>query len=202
MTTPAPRDGGFTLVEALVSLLVFSLIAAGCMTMLMQSVASQKTVTESQGALRELQTARALLSADALQIVLRATREADGTRALAFVGGQSPEVALHLVRGSADAVSGGATMGRLQVVDYRFVDGALLRRSRDFLDPVGDEGVSERRLFAAIENGRFEFFDGAEWRETWAVSGAGGSLPRALALVGEIPRYGAVRIEVLVEPSS
>jgi general secretion pathway protein J len=195
-------DAAFTLVEALVSLFVFSLIAAGSVAMLMQGVASQRVVVEQQTALRELGIARALLSADALQTVPRATREADGARAPVFAGGDASGVMLHLVRGSADIVSDGKARSRTQVVEYRLKDGAMIRSSRDALDPAGGTDVSERVLFRRINNARVEFFDGAEWRGEWVAREPGNALPRAIAVTGEVPRYGEVRIVALVGPST
>ncbi|HRO03442.1 MAG TPA: prepilin-type N-terminal cleavage/methylation domain-containing protein, partial [Terricaulis sp.] len=69
MTARAANDSGFTLVEALVSLLVFSLIASGCVAMLMQSVESQRRLGAAHETLRELQTTRALLANDLAQLV-------------------------------------------------------------------------------------------------------------------------------------
>lgn len=200
LTDSCAREAGFTLVEALVSLAVFSLIAAGCVTMLMQTVGAQRAIAESQASLRELQTARALLSADALQIVLRSTRGQDGVRSTAFAGRESAPNALEFVRGSASAPYQGFGRVKLQAIAYRFVDGGLVRLSRDELDAGTDGWTSQRMLFRRIKNGRFEYFDGVEWRREWLTAGSGGSLPRAIALIGDVERYGEIRIEVLVEP--
>ncbi len=198
----ARGDAGFTLVEALVSLFVFSLIATGCVAMLMQSVGSQRAVSESQSALRELQSARALLGADALQIAYRATREVDGARIPAFVGSASQGLAF--VRGGTDVGGDGQGLGRLYAIRYFLDDGALVRRSRVDLDPAADAGaaVPDRIVFRSVRDGRFEYFDGANWRADWSVVDGVGGLPKAIAFVGVVPRYGDIRIEVLVEPAS
>jgi general secretion pathway protein J len=197
MSAPRPSEAGFTLVEALVSLFVFSLIAVGGVAMLMQSVDSQRRIGEAQTALRQLQTARALLAGDLSQVVSRSVRMPDNSRAPAFIGGDEA-APLAFVRAAAepDPALGAATS--LVYVQYLVRDGRLIRRSRSELDAIAQTPETERVLFEAGESVRFAFFDGAQWREQWVASGAGQPLPRAVALSAALPRYGEVRIETLV----
>lgn len=188
MTARAPADAGFTLVEALVSLFVFGLIASGCVMLLMQGVHSQRRVSEAHAALRELQTARSLLSSDLAQLAPRRTRTPTNAYAPFFMGSQ--EAGLAFVRASAEPDPERDAVTTLTHVAY-VVDGErLIRRSRRDLDPLAGSAGMDRIVFARAENVRFEFFDGAQWRTTWA-EGA----PRAVALLATVPRYGDVRIE-------
>lgn len=191
------RDAGFTLVEALVSLFVFGLIASGAVLMLMQSVETQNRVSAAEQALRELQTTRALLSADLSQLALREVREADGTARPRFVGGDET-TPLAFVRAAAEPDASGRAVTTLSFVQYRFVDGAIERLSRADLDAAAPEPAPARVLVRESEDAKFEFFDGATWRDTWGVGSAGASPPRAVALVFTSSRYGAVRIEAAV----
>ncbi len=197
MSMRARGQAGFTLVEALVSLFVFSLIAAGATAMLMQSVHSQKGVAEAQASLREVQTARALLEADVQQIVMRPVREADGRERPGFMGGDA-DTALAFVRASGipDPSRGAPTS--LSFVDYRLDDGALIRRTRSALDATDVTTSTERVILSNVEDVSFEFYDGALWRSQWIVAGGQGSLPRAVALSFTSKRYGRMRIAALV----
>ena len=197
MSARPPRDAGFTLVEALVSLFVFSLIASGCVLMLMQSVDTQRRVGDAHQALRELQTVRALLAADMAQLVLRDIREADGQRRPAFIGGDA-NAPLTFVRAAAEPDGEGAAITSLALVEYRIADGQLIRASRAELDVAGATPMSERVVLSNAANPRFEFFDGAQWGEQWLVAPGGGAAPRAVALIVELPRYGEVRVEAIV----
>jgi general secretion pathway protein J len=189
MTGRVHSDAGFTLVEALVSLFVFGLIASGCVMLLMQGVESQRRVSEAHAALRELQTARALLSSDLAQLAARKMRMPDNAYAPAFLGGG--EAGLAFVRASAEADPERAALTALTHVAY-VVDGdRLVRRSRRDLDPLAGGAATDRIVFAHAEDVRFEFFDGAQWRTNWGE----GAPPRAVALLAKIPRYGEVRIE-------
>ncbi len=194
MNAPAPRNGGFTLVEALVSLFVFSLLASGCVAMLMQSVASQRRVDQAHLALRELQTARALLASDLAQVVPRDVREREGRRPR-FIGGDA-DMALGFVRASAEPDGAGGAVSMLTLVEYRVVDDRVVRATRAELDTPG--AMNERVILSGLAMARFEFFDGAQWRQQWITSASSGAPPRAVALVVETPRYGEVRIEALV----
>lgn len=198
MSAPRPsREAGFTLVEALVSLFVFSLIAAGSVLMLMQSVNTQNRVSEAQAALREVQTARALLAADLSQFVAREVREADGAARPRFIGGDA-DFPLAFVRAAAEPDEAGGALTRVMLVEYAFVDGAITRRARERLEADADAPMGERIIVAEAEEPRFEFYDGAVWRDQWLVGATGGAPPRAVALVFNSPRYGEVRIQAIV----
>jgi general secretion pathway protein J len=190
------RDAGFSLVEALVSLFVFGIISAGCVAMLMQSANTQSRVATAHASMRELETARALLSADLAQIVGRGVREADSSQRPRFIGGDA-DVALAFVRAAAEPGPEGGAFTSLAVVEYAFEENSIVRRSRAYLDATEETPEISRVMFADARDARFEFFDGVIWRTEW-LSGAGGqAMPRAVALVATLPRYGEIRIEAL-----
>jgi general secretion pathway protein J len=187
-------ERGFTLVEALVSLLIFSLIAAGTTAMLIQSVSAQRDVAAAHEALRALQTTRARLSADLVHYVPRALRRDDDTRLAMFIGGDRSS-GLGFVRAAPSPDAEFGAPNAIAYVTYAFEDGRLIRR----LFSVNDPGAApEERALIDCEEARFEFYDGGVWREQWIVPPGGGTLPRAVALVLQTARYGAVRIEVFV----
>lgn len=195
MSASANRESGFTLVEALVSLFVFALVAGGCVAMLGQSVEAQGRVGEAQEELRVLQSARALLAADVAQMAPRLTRN-DGNQARAFigVGGVKPEI--RFVRAVGDMGAEDQLSTSLVAVEYRLDDdGQLVRRTRNALDAGGAADVRERVLLAGAQDVRFEFHDGSGWREDWSAAGL--TIPRAVAIVATLPRYGRVRLQAL-----
>lgn len=189
------HEAGFTLVEALVSLFVFALVAGGCVAMLGQTVQAQSRVGDAQEELRTLQSARALLVADAAQIAPRILRM-NGNQGRSFVGigGVRPEI--HFVRAAGDGGSEDFLSTSLVAVDYLLNnEGHLIRRTRDVLDPGATAEVRERELLSGAQDIRFEFHDGAGWREDWAATGQ--LTPRAIAIVATVPRYGRVRLQAL-----
>lgn len=190
-----PHEAGFTLVEALVSLFVFALVAGGCVAMLGQSVQAQGRVGEAQEDFRSLQSARALLMSDAAQIAPRILR-ADGNQGRAFigVGGARPEI--RFVRAVGDMGAKDDLSTSLVAIEYLLNDqGHLIRRTRDVLDPGATAEVRERELLVGAQDIRFEFHDGTVWREDWAATGM--LTPRAIAIVATVPRYGRLRLQAL-----
>ena len=185
----ARADGGFTLVEALVSLFVFSLVAAGGVAMLMQSVAAQRDIGAAHESLRGVQTTRAFLTSDLAQLSARAPRLEDGGHAAAFAGGGG---AMTLVR-TAQAVDGDGANGLVRVI-YVLEGDRLLRRLYRQVD--GGAAPEERVLMEGVRSARLAFFDGVTWFDRWDAPGA--LPPRAVALEVTLPRYGDVRVEAFV----
>jgi len=190
-------EAGFTLVEAMVSLFVFSLIAAGCAAMLMQSVGSQKAISAAHESLRELQTTRALLAADLLQAAPRAVRRPGVARLPDFVGGHE-DIAMAFTRAGAEPDPDTGAQTSLLYVEYAVQNGALVRRTRHHPDAVAGAETPARVLMHDVSNVKFSFYDGATWGEGWAGAGYGAALPRAVAVELDTKRYGRVRLETLV----
>lgn len=197
MSQAEANEAGFTLVEALVSLFVFSLIAAGSVLMLTQSVDTQRRVSAAEVSLREVQNARALLAADLSQYVGREVREPDRQGRPRFIGGDA-DTPLAFVRAAGEPDPDRGATTRLALVEYDFEEGAIVRRTRTVLDRLDDAEMAERIIVTDAGEARFEFFDGVTWRRQWLAGGAGSAPPRAVALVFTSGRYGEVRIEALV----
>lgn len=189
------REAGFTLVEALVSLFIFALVAGGAVLLLSQSLQAQARVEAAQEELRTLQSARSLLVADLAQITPRIMREDNQLPAVfRATGGAKPRMSFVRAAGkpgSADQIS-----TSLVAVSY-FLDeeGRLIRETRDALDPGAAATSRQRMLVAAPEATRFAFNDGTGWRDDWSASAYG--IPRAIAITVKLPRYGTVRLQAL-----
>lgn len=182
-------DAGFTLVEALVSLFIFALVAGGGVAMLAQSVSAQREIGTAHEALRALQTTRAILDADLAQIAPRSVRLANDLHAPIVVG-DADGAALTFVRAAPVSDVRMLSANRLVRVRYVIEGDRLLRRLSSVSGPEG--GGEERVLLSGAGDLRFSFFDGVQWVESWAAAGA--PPPRAVALTARLPRYGEVRV--------
>jgi prepilin-type N-terminal cleavage/methylation domain-containing protein len=91
--TPRSRSGehGFTIVELMVSLLIFAMLAAAGVALLGFSVRAEQAAAERLDENAALQRARAILTADLAQAAPRITRDRDGARVPSFVGGTGAE---------------------------------------------------------------------------------------------------------------
>lgn len=199
MTAPlnprGSRDAGFTLVEALVALAVFSLLAAGMTLTITQAVRAQTATAAAQEQLRSLQTLRALLSADLAQVVPRLGRAVQGAGEPALVG---TPAGLSFTRVQAEpGEEGQGPTASLTRVTYGMRDGALVRSTRTALDPGPAATTQERVLLAEAEGVSFSYFDGQRWVDSWLVP-ASRAVPRAVAMTVTTPRYGTVRVEALI----
>lgn len=188
-------QAGFTLVEALVSLFVFSLIAVGSTALLIQAAQAQRQASQAHEALQALQLTRSLLTGDLAQIAPRAPRSSQtGQTGPRFMGGDA-QVALGFVRSGSVAMGQDGVGNSLVYVEYGIEEDRLIRRVRPDLSAPAEPSVEDQVLLEGADNLSFEFFDGIAWRDQWIA--VDGGLPRAIALTGEVQRYGAVRIEVL-----
>ena len=120
----------------------------------------------------------------------------DGNQGRPFIGVGGVEPDIRFVRGAGEVGADDQLSTSLVAVEYLLdEDKRLVRRTRNVLDPGGQLEVRERKLLPGAQDIRFEFHDGAGWREDW--SSAGLSIPRAVSIIATLPRYGRVRLQAL-----
>lgn len=194
--TPAITPTGFTLVEALVALMLFALIAAAGTTVLSASIDSRFAVRSATDRTGALQRTRSLLRADLGQTTDRRTRDRDGEpRPLAMAGSSRPgDPVLTLTRaGWSNAV--GAGRSSLQRVEYRLVDGRLERRTSPFLD--GSRPGPPQQLLSGVTDLTVTFIrDGQE--ASTPVPGQDGRPPDAVRIGLTLEGYGQMNQLFLV----
>lgn len=157
----APR-AGFTLVEVLVSLLIFALIAAAGAMVLSQSIDNRFAVKAASDRTGDLQRMRSLLRADLGQAAARRSRGPTGRPLPQPMSGPTTAADPLLVLTRA-GWSNPAEQGRpsLQRVEYRIVDGRLERRVSSHLD--GARPGPPQVLYRGVTAGSVSFLrDGTE----------------------------------------
>lgn len=195
MTPPTNREAGFTLVEALVSLFIFALVAGGGVLLLSQSLLAQADVEDAQDGLRELQSARALLASDLAQIAPRAPRD-PARLPVAFHAASGARPEMSFVRAQAEPGSEDDISTSLVVVSYAIDEaGRLIRSTRAAIDPGSNAVTRGRIVLSSAGDVRFLFHDGLGWRDDWAASAT--NVPAAVAIEVTLPRYGKVRLQAL-----
>lgn len=169
---------GFTLVEMLVALFVFGLLAAAGVGVMSFAVDNQAAVKEHMARLGDFQRARQLVKSDLEQAAVRRTRDEAGAAPRAAFGGGEGERLLFLVRRGWDNPDE-EPRASLQYVEYRLVGGRLERRARSALDgaPLGDPQV----VLEGVEAARVAFLSQGEWRAAWVPSTLA-PLPQAVRL--------------------
>lgn len=191
-----PPESGFTLIELMVALSIFALIAAAGVSLLGYSIGAQAAAGERLDDAAAIRRVGALLASDLAQAAPRISRDAEGRRQAAFLGGTGApeEPALAFVRRGWSNEDGEARSS-LQKVEYRLIDGALTRRIWPMVD--GAEPMPPSTLLRGVRSLSLRYRIGGEWRERWD-SKRPGALPQAVELVADIERSGAIRQLFLV----
>ena len=188
---------GFTLVELMVSLLIFSLLAAAGVGLLAFSVRAQGATTDKLADIAQLNQLGSALSADLAQVRARPTRNEAGDAMPAFAGadGSGTQPMLRLVRAGWTNIDE-APRPSEQKVEYRFENGALVRVAYPMLDGAA-AGPSAAILKDVAAIGLRYRYAGA-WNDRWdgtvdrplpdavemTVTRTDGTLFRELFLVG------------------
>jgi general secretion pathway protein J len=173
-------ERGFTLVEMLVAILIFGVIAAAGVAVMRSTIDSQAIVRAQVDRHGEFQRLRAVLKADLAQAAPRRTRSTEGlAQSAPFTGGDpatgGPLIAL-VRRGWENP--DGAPRASMQYVEYRLEGRRLERRVRPYLDgaALGEAQV----LSEGVEAAHVAFLFREQWSPAW--NEASGALPDAVRL--------------------
>lgn len=161
MSLRAPSESGFTLVEMLVAMTIFALLAAAGVGILRSSVDTQSAVDRRLAEVGVVGRLHALLASDIGQAVLRPTRGPGGERP-AFIGESSR---MQLVRAGWHNLDG-EPRSTLQRVEWRLEQGGLARVGHGQLD--GSDGGDPAVLARSIEQVAFRYRGAAgDWSSVW-----------------------------------
>ncbi|MGF1462889.1 MAG: type II secretion system minor pseudopilin GspJ [Maricaulaceae bacterium] len=187
---------GFTLVEVVIALGVFGLIAAGAGTMLVGAIDARDRLGAAHQALAELDRARALLKADILQIAHRSGRDPAGAfETFALTGGDVVgQPLLAFTRRGWENPDGLERRSSLVRVRYGFEDGQLTRQVRLRPDAGDDTPVREQIVFDQLNAIELAFLDAQGWRPIWQAALTPGrlDLPRAIRVRIDHPELGEI----------
>jgi len=187
----SPATAGFTLLELLVALAIFSLIAMMAYGGL-NSVLEQRGVTEAEARrLAELQKVYLIMQRDIEQVVPRPVRDEYGAELPPVAGAET----LQLTRGGWRNPLGHAR-STLQRVSYAYEDGQLVRYTWAVLDRAQDSKPVRQPLTDAITGMEVRYLGSDDWKTSWtginAAAPPGASttvLPRAIEITLEHKQY-------------
>jgi general secretion pathway protein J len=192
LPVPGRSDGGFTLVELLVSLFIFGMLSAAGVALLSFSVRAQEAAEARLGDLADFRRAGALLAGDLAQAAPRLARDMAGNARPAFQGGDGEQggVVLAFVRRGWENLDD-TPRPSLQRVEYRVAEGRLERRVYPRLD--GASPLPATTVTEGVRRVRFRYRDReGNWRERWDPTKAT-ELPRAVELVMDAEGSGTTR---------
>jgi len=180
------KHSGFTLIEVIIAMSIFAILAVLSYTGL-QSVINSKTRTEgSLERLQELQMAMHTLSTDMLQLSNRQAHDALGGTLLPL-STQDSDLLIDFTR---SGWSNPAKLARstLQRVAYYMDEENLIRVYWPHIDRADDESRIERTLISNVEALELRFMDDKkQWQTDWPAADALASAqPVALPIAVEI----------------
>jgi len=196
-------QSGFTLIEILVAMAIFALIAVGSVTMLTAVSAQNDLSDERMQALQTMQRAMLIIERDFLQMVPRKTRiEGEVSDILIFAGEfefESESAGIGFVRSGWHNPQLTLRRSTLQSVAYRTQNKELQRLYSTYVDNVIGFEPKVRVLLEGIESVSFEYLDKFdkktfEWIDAKPVE----QLPIAVAIIIKSEIYGEIRREFKV----
>lgn len=186
------RDRGFTLVEVLVSLWIFSMIGLAAHLMLRTVIDSHDRTETARESLSDLMRAMTVMEADLSQIVPRGIR--DG------FGDPQPPLAVPADETLIEFTRGGwrnplrANRSNMQRVSYNVEDEQLIRRFWYVLDRAEDSEPVEQVLLDGVLDLRISVADEAgEQGTTWPSFSTKTPLPMSMELIVDTEAMGEMR---------
>jgi general secretion pathway protein J len=191
---PDSRQRGFTLLEILVAMAIFSIVAYMAYGGFAAVLKQQQIVEQSSARLRAVQFTIRQFDNDFRQLQPRPVREelGEGWRgALIADGSELQEVELTRAGWSNPL---GRPRPTLQRVGYRVEDGILIRSYWPVVDRLLEEEPVETELLEGVSEFRIRFLDAnGEWAEQWPAQETAAVprlLPRAVEIVLEREDWG------------
>ena len=197
---------GFTLIEVLVALAVFGILAVVSYMTLGQTLSNADLLTVRMDRLQSIQRAVRFLDSDLIQATPRPVRdvlgESFGPALKTDLGG---EFALEVTHGGWNNPAG-LPRSTLQRSAYRIEDGDLIRYHWTVLDRTLSNEPVAIMLLEEVDSLVFRFLqDNGEWSEQWPpanIQGPGGFRlrPRAVEFLLTLADEGEIRRLVEVAP--
>lgn len=194
------RQRGFTLLEVIIAVAIFSLLAMGTYRMLSTVLRTDETTRRHERDLRELSRAFASLDRDLNQVINRSIRDGYGDERAAMLGelgASDGKAALEFTRnGWRNPL--GATRAQSQRVRWRLSGEHLERLYWTVLDQAVDSQPRVQKVLDGVLSMQLRFLnDEGEWQGQWPSalddrnrSEALESLPLAVEVMVEHRHYG------------
>ncbi|MFQ3189089.1 MAG: general secretion pathway protein J [Paraglaciecola sp.] len=205
MHQPNKHSGGFTLIEILVAMAIFTIIGLASTGVLNSVINSDQLSSERFEKLEELQRAMLTLERDVLQIVPRKVRINGEPVSMVISGGEdvfdSDADGLGFVRAGWHNPQMLLPRSTLQAIGYRIQDQQLQRLYGNYVDNVIGYEPKVKILLSDIEDFRVTFLTNVkklEEPEEWEESYSSATLPIAMSITIVSKTFGEMRREFML----
>ncbi len=181
------KQAGFTLVEVLISMFIFSLLSTATLSVLLSTLQNKEHLSQKNEQLRQIDNLRIHLKSDLAQ-TLNVTRPDEFGRVgqESFSGGlMASNKVLSLSRSGWLNPGGFERRSDLQAVDYTFDQGVFTRNIRARFNAVANTPTYQQVLAQNVKSLKVTFFDGEYWVDNWLTGEpplGTGKLPELAAL--------------------
>ncbi|WP_058522795.1 GspJ family T2SS minor pseudopilin variant LspJ [Legionella birminghamensis] len=176
---------GFTLIEILIALVVFAVLATLTSSAMYYAFNTRSRVTEQAERLSELQMAIIMIERDTEQVITRPVRGNEMRLFPAFTG---QPLYIELTRGGLTNPFSVEKKSSMSRVAWLCKDGKLVRRNWDVLDTTNRNNYHDKTMLVNVKTCKFGYLDQnlqilSEWREANVTSpGNTPVLPKAVQL--------------------
>jgi len=182
------RHKGFTLLELLIAMVIFSFMSIMAYGALANVFKSNEVITEQEVNLKKLQRSMMFIERDFRQLVMRSRRSGYDQSSPAVDAGLDSEGVIEFTR-AGNSNPTGLVRSSLQRIRYHLEDKKLSRLSWNLVDHIGAEPVT-MILLEDVESITFKFLDNKNnWQENW---GSVAESPRAVELTLEHEAWGKI----------
>ena len=188
-TKHTKKNSGFTLLELMIAMVIFSFMSIMAYSALANVFKSNEVITEQEGKLKRLQRSMMFIERDLRQLVLRPRSSGYGQPASpALDSGLDSEGVIEFTRaGNSNPTE--LMRSSLQRIRYTVEDEKLSRLSWNFVDHIDAEPV-KMLLLENVESLSFRMLDDKNnWKENWASLT---KIPKAIELTLEHKNWGKI----------
>ena len=169
MTNNRTKQAGFTLVEVLVAMLIFSLLSTATLSVLISTLRSKEQIAIKAEGLRQIAILQTLLKSDLSQTIpVQKTDDFGQFAPIIFSGGMAADnTVLSLSRTGWGNPGGIERRSDLQAVEYRMENGVLSRHVKSRFNAIDATPSFKQELLSGVESVKFTFYDGEFWQDNW-----------------------------------
>ena len=194
---------GFTLIEILIAIAIFSLLGLASYQVLHSVILSDEISTSASERIKRMQRTYQIIQTDMMQMSLRMVRRGEGSaiQQMLMAGNNvidSEDQGIAFVRSGWRNPAQMFPRGTLQPVGYRLVENRLERLHYLYPDQQANTEPQVTVLLEGVEELKFEYFEKNKWQTRWT----GAHLPQGVAILLNLKDYGELRWQFLVVGSA